>query len=126
MFTEEQKVSIRRFCGYPARGSSVSPVLPFTTWIYFSDLEYRMDNLKPEEEDLVITFYLPNLTQLESDIVATRSNLDIDRAAVYYRNKKELREREYLFDTTRLRLCEFLAVEPGRGLVRHLGFRLVV
>ena len=123
MFTDAQKVSIRRYCGYMAFGSI--PV-PNFAWRYsdnYGDLEFRINNLSDDEEAQVITYYLPNLLQLENDIpVATRTFIDTDRAAVFYRNKNELAERWALFNSMRRYLCDFIGAEYGPALLSGTGF----
>lgn len=124
-FTSAEKVAIRRYCGYPAYGNT--PVLNFA-WRFntqYGDLEFYMNNISSDEETVVRTVYLPNLATLEADIPATRGNIDTARAAVWYRNKDELKERWAIFDDWRRRLCGFLGVENGPFLASRT-LRLVV
>jgi len=125
-FTDAEKTDIRRFCGYPVFGGQ--PVQAFGHRFYqqYGTLEFRLNNLQPSEEAVIRTTYLTNLTQLESDIVGTRSNLDTDQAAVWTHNKNEQRDREQLFDSWRRKLCGFLGVPPGSVLGGGNSINLVV
>jgi len=113
VFTSAQKADIRRFCGYPAYGASGSG---WTGYRFFQDngmLEYRMNNLLPEEGAVVVNTYLTNLYILESAIPNAGTNLDTDQAAVWHHNKDEVRDRIALFDDWRRRLAGFLGIPPG-------------
>lgn len=125
MFTDAQKVDIRRFCGYPVFGGTPSSFQSYRFFQAYGTLEYRMQNLLPEEETVITTVYLPNLTTLESAIPTTSDNLDTDVAAVWTHNKNELRDRERLFDSWRRRLCGFIGIPPGPDL-NNAGLTLVV
>lgn len=87
-FTDEQKVAIRRYCGYPAFGNVPIPNFAWRYSTQYGDLEFRIDNLSDDEANEVIDYFLPNLALLETDIPATRTNVDTDRAAIWYRNKR--------------------------------------
>lgn len=113
-FTEQQKIDIRRFCGFAVygNGSTASPPsFGYRYYEWYLTLEYRLNNLAPEEEDTVINIYLANLYTLEQAIPAASSNLDTDRAAVWYHNKNEVRDRFNLFKLWCRRLIEFLGVK---------------
>ena len=125
MFTDAQKVDIRRFCGYPVFGGTPSSFQSYRFFQAYGTLEYRMQNLLAAEESVITTVYLPNLTTLEAAIPATGDNLDTDQAAVWTHNKHEQRDREQLFDSWRRRLCDFLGVPPGPGLNKP-GLQMVV
>jgi len=87
-------------------------------WRFFSAygaLEYRMDNLSPEEEQVVLS-YLNTLTVLEPAVPMASENLDSDGAASWTRNRNEVADRLRLLDSWRRRLCAFLGVPPGEGL----------
>jgi hypothetical protein len=114
-FTNAQRVDIRRYCGYPAYGVGA---IGFQGWRFFQAyglLEYRMTNLAPEEETVVLG-YLTQLQSLEADLPATALRLDTAEAAVWTRNPNELRERSRLFDDWRRRLCGFFGLPPGPAL----------
>ena len=125
MFTDAQKVDIRRFCGYPVFGGTPSSFQSYRFFQAYGTLEYRMQNLLAAEEAVITTVYLPNLNTLEAAIPATGDNLDTDQAAVWTHNKHEQRDREQLFDSWRRRLCDFLGVPPGPGLNKP-GLQMVV
>lgn len=112
-FSDSEKTDIRRFCGYPVFGQSPNQFVGYRFFQAYGNLEFKMNNLMPAEEIVVRTTYLANLLVLESAVPTTSSNLDTDRAAVWYHNKNELRDREALLNTWRRKLCGFLGVPPG-------------
>jgi hypothetical protein len=115
-FADNEKTDIRRFCGYEAYGTGPGG---FSSWRFFQAwglLEFRLSNLTPQEEAVVRTVYLSNLSDLESDIVGVRTNLDTDVAAVWTHNKQELKDRVDLYNYWRRELCHFLGVPPGDGV----------
>lgn len=117
-FTNAQKVDIRRHCGYPAFGSTAVNQGGFQSYRFFEaygQLEFRLNNLAPEEETVVLN-YVAELNTLEADIYGTRSNLDTKRAAVFETNPLEQAQREALYASFRRKLCDILGVPPGRGL----------
>ncbi len=123
-FLPNQLTDVRRFCGYPAYGIGASG---FQGWRFFQAyglLEYRMQNLAPQEESVVLS-YLTQLYSLETDVIGTAARLDTEQAAVWTRNPREVRERTRLFDDWRRRLCGFMGVPPGPTLGDG-GIELVV
>lgn len=116
VFTDQQLVDIRRYCGYPARGDG-SVVFPYP-WIMkqYLALDYRLQNLSQTEGGVVVNTYLTNLSTLENAIPGVSANLDTDTAAVWKHNANEQRDRERLFDSWRRKLCGFLGVNPGPDL----------
>jgi hypothetical protein len=123
-FTDSEKTDIRRFCGYPAYGSTPQG---FNGWRFFQaygTLEYRMQYLSAAEEAVVRT-QLATLRTLESAIPNAATTLDTEQAAVWTRNPDEMAERTRLFDDWRRRLCGFLGLPPGPALA-DAGIRLVV
>jgi hypothetical protein len=124
-FTDAQLVDIRRFAGYPAKanGNVVFPA-PWINIQYLA-LEYRLQNMSQSEGQVIVTTYLTNLYTLETAIVGASANLGTAQAAVWTRNKNEVRDRERLFDDWRRRLCQFMGIEPAPGL-GDAGLRLVV
>jgi hypothetical protein len=114
-FSESEKTDIRRFCGYPAYGSTATG---FGNWRFFQAyglLEFRMNNLSAEEET-VVRRYLGTLTVLEHAIPRSGDNLDTDQAAIWTRNRDELRDRTRLLQDWQRRLCGFFGVPPGPAL----------
>lgn len=115
-FTDQEKVDIRRFCGFPAYANY--------GWVYvqsYGILETRIANMSDAEETVVRTVYLANLTALETDVVGTRENLDTAVAAVWTHNRLEQADRENLLDSWRRRLCGFIGVPPGPALKSGCG-----
>lgn len=123
-FTDAEKIDIRRFCGYPAYGAGASG---FQGWRFFQAyglLEFRLNNLSSAEETVCRT-YLGTLRGLEAAVPQSGQGLDTDQAAVWTRNKDELRDRLSLLDEWRRRLCSFLGLPPGPSFADP-GVTLVV
>ena len=115
MFTDPQKTDIRRFCGYPVYGAAPSGNMGWRFFTAYGALEYRLSNLAPQEEQVVLT-YLATLAQLEQAVPPASDNLDSDGAASWKHNRSEVTDRLQLFDSWRRRLCAFMGVPPGEGL----------
>ena len=79
-------------------------------------LEFRLTNLS-DSEIAIARRYLGTLATLELAVPATSDNLDTDQAAMWTRNKEELRDRIRLFDEWRRRLCGFLGAPTGPALI---------
>jgi hypothetical protein len=123
-FTDAEKTDIRRFCGYAAYGATPAG---FQSWRFFQAyglLEFRMNNLS-DAEATIVRRYLGTLVALESSVPRAADNLDTDQAAVWTRNRDEMRDRAKLFDDWRRRLCGFLGMQPGPALADG-GVTLVV
>lgn len=114
--TDTEKTDARRFCGYPAYGSGSSGFESWRFYQKFGLLEYRLNNLS-DSELVIIRRYLTTLTGLEFTIPQAAASLDTDQAAVWTRNKSEVADRSRLFDGWRRRLCEFIGIPPGPGLL---------
>ena len=124
-FSDDEKAQIRRMCGYMAYGAGASG---FQGWRFFQAyglLEYRLNNMAPAEY-AVTRQYLTNLYTLETATMTMSNTLNVDTAAVFTRNKVEQKERFQLFNTWRLKLCNFLGVPPGSELEGGQNIRLVV
>jgi hypothetical protein len=114
-FTDSEKTEIRRFCGYPAFGAA--PV-GMQTWRFYQSyglLEFRMNNLS-DSETAVVRRQLATLFALESAVPRSAEHLDTDQAAVWSRNRDEVRDRMRLLSDWCRRLCGFLGVPPGPAL----------
>lgn len=125
-FTNAEKVDIRRFLGYEAFGAGPSG---FQGWRFFQAyglVEFRLNNMAPEEEIVVRNTYLQNLRSLELAILGVSANLDTDKAAVWTHNKNEHADRERLYASWRRKFCSFLGVPPGKGLGTGGSVSLVV
>src|SRR5271169_2539899 len=109
-FTDAQKVDIRRFCGFPVFGANSGQGFAYRYFQQYGTLEYKLNNLLPEEETVIETVYLPNLYTLETAIVGTGANLDTDQAGPYIHNADEQRDCDRLFDSWRRRLCGFIGI----------------
>ncbi len=117
MFSEAQKVDVRRFCGYSAYGASAAGFAGWRFYVAYGTLEYRMNNLAPEEEAVVLS-YLATLNALEAAVPTASDNLDSDSASAWTHNRYEIGDRLRLLDGWRRRLCAFLGVPPGEGLAQ--------
>jgi hypothetical protein len=115
VFTEQQKVDIRRFCGYPAYGALPDGNMGWRFFTAYGALEYRMNSLAAEEISVVLN-YLATLYALEQAVPGASCNLDSDAAATWRHNANEIGDRLRLLDTWRRRLCAFMGVPPGEGL----------
>ncbi|MFZ0270990.1 MAG: hypothetical protein WAL34_03985 [Acidobacteriaceae bacterium] len=118
--TAQQCVDIRRYMGYSLSGDTTSqpyrePVYSDVTLASLS-LDYRLANLSNEEGCTVVTFFLANLYQRESDIQNAAANLDTDTAGPWKHNANEIQDRTNLFTKLRRDLCAFLGFAPGEGL----------
>lgn len=114
LFTDAQKTDIRRFCGYPAHG--VGGLLQgWRFYQVYGLLEYRLLWLSGSEEG-VVRHYLTTLLALERAVTDASANLDTDQAAVWTRNRDEVRDRTRLLDDWRRRLSGFMGVPPGPAL----------
>lgn len=110
--TDTEKVSVRKFCGYPAYGSGPTGDTFFRTSYAYTHLEYMMANLLPPEM-VECRAKLKDLAALEAAIPAASCSLGVQKAAVFQRNMNEIMDRVGLFNTWRRALCAFLGVPPG-------------
>jgi hypothetical protein len=122
-----QQVDCRRYMGYSVSGNTTSqpyrePVYSDVTLASLS-LDYRLENLTSDEENVVINTYLTPLNAREQEIQGAAANLDTDQAAVWKRNTNEVDDRIRLFNWLRRDLCKFLGFAPGPQLA--VGNRLV-
>lgn len=112
MLSDSDKADCRRFLGFPMFGAVLTPGFGYRYTNQYLLVEYRFNNMSPEEESLVTTLYLPNLRQLETDIFNVRDNSDTSKAAVWERNSLELSERVRNFNYWRKRFADFFGVQP--------------
>ena len=125
MVSDADKTDARRFCGYPAYGSSADGNAGWRFYSWNGELEYRLGNLSASEE-AVLSRYLVTLRALEQAVVDASNSLDTARAAVWFRNPTEVADRTSLFDDWRRRLCAFLGVPPGQALARSSTVPLAI
>jgi len=119
--TAQQKADVRRYAGYPLLADSqADDSRDFAySWVspgVWNTLSHRLDNLRPEEESILVNSYLTNLAQLETAIVDSYEDLDTEQAAVWKRNKNQVADRASLYDQWRRRMCWFIGIKPGPGL----------
>ena len=113
--TDAEKTDLRRFCGYPVYGAEPGVMQTWRFYQAYGLLEFRLNNLS-DAELVIARRYLGTLTALEFAVPQSAGNLDTDAAAVWTRNRDEVRDRTRLFDDWRRRLCRFLGIVPGPGL----------
>lgn len=123
-FTDAEKTDVRRFCGYPAYGAAGAGMQSWRFFQVYGMLEFRMNNLS-DAETAIVRRYLATLNVLEIAVPRSGERLDTDQAAVWTRNRDELRDRAKLFDDWRRRLCGFFGVPPGPAMTDS-GISLVV
>ena len=107
-------VDVRRFCGYGV--GSGAALQSLDVQMQSTNLTLILAAITGDEAAVVRTIYIAQLVQLESDVIAARSDIDTNKAAVWERNPAELVEKEQLFTAWRWRLCYFLSAEPGPGI----------
>lgn len=123
--TDAERTAARRFCGYPAYGNGNSGFNSHRFYTEYGVLEFRLTNLA-DEELVVLRTYLAQLGPLELGILGSADNLDTDEAAIWKRNRNEVRDREQMFDRWRKRLCGFLGVPPGPDLEAQGSTTIVI
>jgi hypothetical protein len=121
MLTAQQLADVRRYAGYPLLADSVvDDSRDFAYgWVspgVWQTLNHRLNNLRPEEEAILVTTYLAKLNTLETAITDSGENLDTAQAAVWTHNSNEVRDRTSLFDMWRRRMCDFIGIAPGPSL----------
>lgn len=126
MFTASQLVDLRRFLGYSLYGAAPSPMNGYRFFTAYGTMEYRLANMAPEEETVVANVYLANLYMIEQGIAKASSNLDTDRAAVWYHNKNEVFDRYTLFNSWRQRLADFVGLPLGDRMSSRHNASMVV
>jgi len=115
VFSEAEKVNIRRFCGYSVAGSASSSVYFFSV---NGDLEWKMNNLSSDEY-IQARDILTQLLSLETSFWGAASTMDTASAAAWVRNPSELENRRDMLVMARRYLCDFLGVVPGPALGDH-------
>jgi len=113
MLTEEEKMQIRKFCGYTNWGKQPSAGMGWRAWEANAYLENKMNALTDVEEERVKTLYIPNCLTAETNIQSVSQLLLVDTAAVFVRNKLQLKENIQLYNYWRLELCRFLGIGVG-------------
>lgn len=114
--TEAEKISTRRFCGYPVAGGAPNSFTSYRFFQAYGTLEFRLNNMAAGEET-VLRAKLAALALHETSIDEMGCGLDTESASVWTRNKRELADRLELYTNRRLDLCEFIGVPPYGPLV---------
>ncbi len=118
--TAAQQTDARRHLGYGVVGttqtiSANGDVVYLVFGMRQMSLYERLNTLTATEE-AVVAPSLTSLNNLEAAILTAGDNLDTDKAAVWTRNRSEIRDRERLYNNTRLRFAALLGCPPGPGL----------
>ena len=113
--TDSERVDARRFCGYPAFGTSSAGLLSLKFSQRYAYLESRLSSLSASET-AIVRKYLVTLATLENAVPGVSDNLDTDQASMWSRNRDEFSDRIRLLDEWRHRLCGFLGVPKGPSL----------
>jgi hypothetical protein len=125
MLLDSEKTDVRRFCGYPAYGAGPAGNMGWRFYQAYGAMEYRMNNLSPSEE-CVVRQHLATLRSFEAAIPSATNNLDTEAAAVWTRNPSEVRDRQRIEQDWGRRLCAFLGIPPGTGLLNSSTVALIV
>ena len=126
VFTDEQKVHIRRFMGYDAYGNPGANLSGWQSTRFFTNygvLEYRLKNMSRAEGNVLVTVYLKNLLTLEQAILDAQDNIDFDKIAILGHNKTEVAERDAAMRYWSLRLCAFIGVPQGPKFASSVRWR---
>jgi hypothetical protein len=115
-FTPQERVDLRRFCGYGQFGALAGQGFSYRFFQQYGNMEYRLTNSLPEEETTIRTNYLANLYVVETAVIAAQTNFDTESAAVWHHNQKEHRDRVRHYNWLRRELCGMLGIEPGPAL----------
>lgn len=121
--TDAQKMSARKHCGVPVYGNDLTNLSSVRFFQWYGLFEYRIGRLS-DVEGVEFVNFLITLDALETAIITAADNLIADAAASYVHNKNEIRDRERLYRTWRLRLCSFLGI-PGGPELRSGGVSFV-
>lgn len=97
-------------------------------WRFFTAygaLEFRLANLQGVEE-AIVQRQLAQCRALEAAVPGSSDAIGTAKAGPWVRNREEQADRLRLLDSWRRRLCAFLGVPPGPGLVHGSTLALVV
>lgn len=111
-FSDQERVDIRRFCGYPVFGGTPSSFQSYRFFQSYGFLEYRMSNLTPNEETTARS-YMSRCKQLHEALFSASDNLDTASAAAWVHNPDEVSNRAGLYRIARMELCDYFGVPPG-------------
>lgn len=126
--TEAQKDEVRRHAGFPVFGFGVGTTPPTFGYRYlewYLILEYRMNNLSQNQVNLLMNVYVSACNVALNAIIGSSNNLDTDRAAVWYHNKNEVKDRFELYKLQCQLLIEFIGA-PGPSRLLGAGITVTV
>lgn len=112
MLLDIEKVSVRRLCWYGMAGSQNVQAYGYRWVQNYGILEFRMNNMSPQEEE-EFRILLGQCQSLEAKLLAVACDLDTDTAGPWKRNANQLKEVRSLYKEWRLKLCQFVGLEPG-------------
>jgi hypothetical protein len=125
MFSDSEKVVIRRHAGYQMFGGANYPNYGYRYFTHYGMLEFKLNNASLDEET-VIRDYITKLNKLENEWLGAADNLDTDEAAVWKHNKSELKQRKALYIEWRIRLCNYMGIGPGPDVNGANTTRIIV
>lgn len=125
MFSDAEKVVIRRHAGYQMFGGANQPNYGYRYFTHYGMLEFKLNNAHADEE-AVIRDYIVKLDKLETDWLGSADNLDTDEAAVWKHNKSEMKQRKALYNEWRIRLCNYLGIGAGPDVNNNGSLRIIV
>lgn len=111
---DAERVAARRHLGYPVYGNEAGANQGWRYFQWYGQLEFRLANLTPIELQ-EIRRQLAILERLDAAVLDAADNLDTDQAAVWIRNKREVKDRKDLLNTRRRDLAAFLGIPMGPG-----------
>lgn len=124
-FTDDEKVAVLRFCGYPSFGWNTT-YDPFGLYFARYAQPYVFNDARMAAVLALARIKLAELTALDADVVGAGARLSTDSAAVWHRNRTEVADRTALLRQRGRDLCLILGVNPGAGLGGGSTIRLVV
>jgi hypothetical protein len=124
-YSDAEKADIRRFCGYPPYGSGPSG---FSGWRFFTaygELEFKMNNSAPAEYQIG-RYRLSLLYVIETALSGAYQTLNVDTAASFKRNSREVQDRIAHYNSERRTLCDVMGCPPGPNLAGAGSVAIVV
>lgn len=127
LLSDAERVDVRRYLGYPLYGigNTGAGFSGYRFFVSYGQLEYHMNNLGAAEL-AVLRAKLAEIAALDLAIAASAARLSTDQAAVWRRNRDEVRDRRDLFKDRCRELAAFLGVPAGPANSRGGSIAMVV
>lgn len=122
MILDTEKVTARRLMWFPMLGAFNTQAFGYRWATEYGLLEFRMNSMGPQEEEQFRAL-LSQCLNLENNILNVSADLDTDTAGPWKRNKAQLRENTQLYTMWRLKLCQFIGLNPGP---QYRGNRIIM